>query len=133
MNNDLQLLRQVFPDWFKDGVISSQVFNPSTEHNLLLSSYSSEVFTGEESFNHYTKILNKESVGCLAITNQEYLNHELKSTQDDHNFVGHISTDFSPHGTNQRSKKAKSLRNIAKNRGWIYQKPNQDIASEDGE
>ena len=120
MHKDTILLRQIFPDWFKDGVVSSQAFNPTEEHEFMLSSYSGESFDGISSFEHYTKDLQMQSTGCLGVTNEEYLNHGLVSTKDDLNFNGHVSTDFSKHGSNQRAKKAKLLRNIAFERNWVF-------------
>ena len=130
MDKKVMLFRQVFPDWFKDGIVSSLAFNPSEAHKFLLSSYSYDVFTGESSFEHYTKISQLPSVGCLGVTNEEYLNHDLVSARDNHNFDGHVSTDFSVHGNNQRSKKAQKLRNIAFERGWIFENPGSNIDEE---
>jgi hypothetical protein len=125
LNNETLLLRQIHPSWVNADGISSEAFNPSTKDNGKLSAYSGDLFTAEKSFDHYTAT--QDSVGVLAVTNEECVNEHLVCNLDNAPFEGHVSVDYNPHPKKTCKKVAKKLRNIAISRGWQFKDPDQTL------
>ena len=127
MNIDSLLHRQIHPSWVQNEITStlafsvgSHAFNPSSKDEGMLSTYNGDKFTGEESYNHYVK--ERLSVGVLSVLVSEVNGvGDLNIIEDDFPFVGHASIDFNTvSSTNQRTKKAQKLRDLALLRGWTY-------------
>jgi hypothetical protein len=97
MNDQTLLLRQVHPNFFSDGEVSSQAFFPFPKDNgkLSLSVYDGDQITPEASYRHYTEGLGLESVGVWAVTGVEVMSAGLKHRPDP---VGgnpaHVVVDF---------------------------------------
>ena len=62
------LLRQVHPNFFPNGVLSSQAFVPFPKDEGKLSVYDSEMISVEEAYKHYTEDLGNQSSGVWGIT-----------------------------------------------------------------
>jgi hypothetical protein len=127
MTNDTLLLRQVHPSWIQGKAISnliftSQTFKPTPKDKGLLSLYSEEFFTPEESYEHFTGEIGLESAGVVAISKNECDSIELTVLEDNDPFEGHRSLDFRPFMGNKSElkKKASTLKSFASARGWLY-------------
>lgn len=124
MKNDSMLYRQVHPSFIQGDTIStqvftSQVFKPTTKDSGLLSVYSGEVFSPEDSHIHYSED-NKKSSGVVAVTKEECKINDLPVIDDNIPFVGHCSINYNSLSNGQISKKSKKLKVLAENRGWLF-------------
>ena len=122
MNNSTLLYRVIKSEWWTqlDGP-SSQAFRPSSRDNKLLSVYDGDQISAHDAFNHYAKDANKhQPVGVLAVTVQECTNEDLPAIPDQNTFPEHVLIDFRQFGSNRIKTKARRLRNMAQNRGWLY-------------
>lgn len=132
MENKLLLHRQIHPTFVVNGVVSNQAF---LENNLIISSgaftptendkdklsmYNGDVFSAEDSFNHYT--VKNLSHGVLSVSIEE-VNSEISLIleMDNDPFEGHCSINFSSiTSKNQKTKRAGKLRDFAIQRNWTY-------------
>ena len=62
------LLRQVNPNWVREGRITSQVFRPMPKDKGQLSVYDGDQMTPQQAYAHYTQQLALNSVGIMAVT-----------------------------------------------------------------
>lgn len=128
---DKELHRQIHPNLVQNGHVSTEAFQslthiqstaftPSRSDQDLLSVYNGDVFSSEESYNHYTE--NHISYGVLTVLESEVLRTTPLSIIDDNwPFHGHNSIDFSLITTSNKKKKAGGyLRDYAQERGWTY-------------
>lgn len=120
MNNETLLHRQVHPTWVQQGRITSQVFRPTPKDEKLLSVYDGDQITAENAWKHFTKELNSQSVGVMAVTVQECTNQDLKVNLDGDPFPEHAVIDFTDLNENQIKKKSKHLKVAAEARKWQY-------------
>jgi len=115
------LLRQVSPSWVKEGRLTSQVFKPTPKDNNRLSAYNGDMISPQDSWKHWTTVLNLNSVGVLAITVDECNKQGLAVECDGDPFPEHSTINFEGLSRRQQETKAKFLRKFALDRGWRYQ------------
>lgn len=132
MENKLLLHRQIHPTLVVNDIVSNQAF---LENNLIISSsafsptekdedklsvYDGEVFSAEDSYNHFTA--NFSSYGVLSLSIEEVNSESPLFIEKDNNpFEGHCSINFSSiTSKNQKTKKAGKLRDFAVKRNWTY-------------
>lgn len=120
MNKETVLYRQVNPDWVKGDGVTSQVFRPSPKDENKVSTYNGEKFSPEEAYNHYVR--NYKSDGVLGIKICECEDEELSCDEDNHQFDGHVSIDYSGFSRGEIERKAKKLRDKAWGRSWRFRK-----------
>lgn len=133
MTEKTLLHRQIHPSWVQNDIVSSQAFLienniaslafiPSEKDDKKLSVYNGEKFSAEESFIHFTA--NFKSAGVLSVTVAEVDSiDDLKVQEDNDPFDGHSVIDYSiVENANQIKKKAKRLKGLAVQRGWMYKK-----------
>lgn len=133
MTEKTLLHRQIHPSWVQNDIVSSQAFLienniaslafiPSEKDDKKLSVYNGEKFSAEESFIHFTT--NFKSAGVLSVTVAEVDSiDDLKVQEDNNPFDGHSVIDYSiVENANQIKKKAKRLKGLAVQRGWMYKK-----------
>ena len=134
MHQDTLLLRQVHPSFVQADKISSQVFTitsqvfrPTPKDENKLSVYNGEKFTPEGSLSHFRKIdANNKSYGVVAVTAQECNNEDLNCEENNDPFDGHSIIDFTGLTNGLIEKKAKKLKVVAMNRGWLYKQNNDE-------
>jgi len=121
MNDQTLLLCQVHPQFFHDGVLSSQAFFPFPKDDGKLSVYDGDQITAEDSFQHYTKTQGFKSVGVWAVKGNEVVSVELAYRPDpvDGN-PAHAVVDFCAHAKKEYRKLAKRLREMAIKRRKLY-------------
>ena len=121
MNNQTLLLRQVHPNFFTQGQISSQAFLPSPKDEGKLSVYDRDKISPMESYQHYTKDLRLKSVGVWATSGEEVKGSGLIYSPDpvDGN-EAHAIIDFGSLEKNDCRKLAKKLKQFAIDRGNLY-------------
>ena len=127
MTPETLLLRQVHPAFVQADFISSQVFfitsqvfKPTPKDEGKLSAYNGEKFTPLTSFEHFLQNPVCTSAGVVAVTVQECAKEALIAFENNNPFDGHTVISYSGLANNQIDKKAKKLRNIAMERGWLY-------------
>lgn len=127
MNSDILLHRQVHPSFvINKNDISSQVFEvasstfmPTPKDENKLSVYNGEKYSPKEAFDHFTETY--ESFGVLSVSKNECENENLGVVEDNDPFDGHTFIDFSScTSNNQVKKKAKKLKKVALDRGWMH-------------
>jgi len=138
VNEETLLYRQVHPNFVQfDGIstqafsapasVTSQTFTPTDKDDNKLSVYDGDVFTPEQSYEHYTQKLS--SYGVLGLTVTQFDSQGLTAAADDETFEGHVLIDYSSCKTKgELIKKAKKLRDMAMQRNWLYRKPDEKEA-----
>ena len=121
MNGNTVLLRQVHPSFIQKGRVTSQAFRPTPKDEHKLSTYDGDQIQPWPAFQHYTEVLRFESVGVLGVTVTECGDLKLAVTPDPKPFPEHVVIDFSEFDKRAVESKAKSLRDKALPRGWLYQ------------
>lgn len=122
MNDQTLLLRQVHPNFYPDGEVSSQAFFPFPKDDGRLSVYDGDSITAEESFRHYTQAQGLKSVGVWAVSGAEVKSVNLTYHSDpvDGN-EAHAAINFGNFAERDCRKLAKKLKKIAAERGCLYQ------------
>ena len=120
MNDETLLHRQVNPTWIKFGMVTSQLFKPTTKDKKFVSVYDGDQITAKDSHIHYTKILLLPSVGVMAVTIEDCVNFQLEVQLNPAPFPEHVEIDFSKFTNSQIDSRAKKLRAAAVSRGWQY-------------
>lgn len=114
------LLRQVHPNWIREGRITSQVFRPTPNDKKQLSMYDGNQVTAREAYAHYTQQLELSSVGVMAVTLAECQQQELPVVPDPVPFPAHVVIDFRAFSKAEIKTKAKHLTRAARLRDWQY-------------
>lgn len=127
MNSSTILLRQVHPSFVQADIISSQVFTitsqafrPTPKDEGVLSLYNGEKFTPEVSHRHFTSESKNQSFGVVGVTGGECDTLQLKWGEDNDPFDGHSYIDFNGLTGKEIEKKAKLLKKVAMQRGWLF-------------
>ena len=121
MNHRTLLLRQVHPNFFPDGEISSQAFIPFPKDDGNLSVYDGDQITAEASYQHYTVSLSLESVGVWAVDGAEVVSVGLVYRPDPvAGNQAHAVIDFGVLAEKECRKLAKKLKKLAADRGSLY-------------
>ena len=121
MKMDSLLLRQVHPNFFQDGQLSSQAFSPSPKDKGKLSVYDGKLISPAQSFEHYTQKLGFQSVGVWGVNNVEVIETGLTSAPDPlPNSPAHALINFGNASDKECRKLAKKLKAFALARGVLY-------------
>ena len=114
------LLRQVNPNWVREGRITSQVFRPTPKDKGQLSVYDGDQMTPQQAYAHYTQLLVLNSVGIMAVTVAECEKQGLPVVPDPVPFPEHVLVDFRAFSNSDIKTKAKHLTQAARLRGWQH-------------
>ena len=120
MNSETLLLRQIHPTFIQQGRVTSQAFRPTPKDEMKLSVYDGDQISPEDAFEHFTSVLQQQSVGELAVTVAECESLNLKAEPDTEPFPEHAIIDFTGLGRKQVDSKGKKLKSFADTRGWLY-------------
>jgi hypothetical protein len=121
MKPDSILFRQVHPNFFPNGKLSSQAFVPFPKDEGKLSVYDGDLVSAAESFVHYTEQLQFESVGVWGVANAEVGVTGLTSTPDPlPDSPAHALVDFGNASDKECRKLAKKLKAFANSRGCLH-------------
>lgn len=104
MTHETLLLRQVHPNWTREGRITSQVFSPTPKDKKRLSVYDGDKMTPEEAYDHYTQQSGFSSLGIMGVTAAECQKEALPVVPEPAVFPEHVVIDFSTY-TNAEIKK----------------------------
>jgi hypothetical protein len=122
MNEHTLLYRQIYPSWLRDGIPTSQSFNPTPKDNLLLSVTDGDQIDAAAAFHDFTVRQKLSSAGVLAVTVGACQTAGVSARPDplpDH--AAHAVIDFSnTPSTGARRRVAKDLTEVALQRGWAY-------------
>ena len=121
MTPETLLLRQIHPSFVQDGRPTSQAFHPTPKDEGNLSVYDGDMIGAQDSWKHYTQILELQSVGAMAVSVLECEEQELEVTPDRKPFDEHVLIDYTQHETKTWKKKAKKLKALAITRGWQFE------------
>ena len=121
MTDSTLLLRQVHPGFVQNQRPSSQVFRPTRKDESKLSVYDGDIMSPEQSWKHFTEVLERQSVGVLAVTVAECREQDLRAAPSPEVFEGHAHIDFTGFSANQAERKGKKLLAVALLRGWLHQ------------
>ena len=121
MKADFLLLRQVHPNFFTDGQLSSQAFFPFPKDNGKLSVYDGNLISPTKSFEHYTQKQKLQSVGVWGVSNMEVVETDLTSEPDPlPDSPAHAFINFGNVPDKEYRKLAKVLKAFAVARGCLY-------------
>jgi hypothetical protein len=121
MNPHSLLHRQVHPTFFKNAVVSSQVFKPTPKDNGLLSTYDGDLIGAADLWTHYTSKVGLLSVGVLSVTGIECGSQTLAYRLETEGFYPeHAVIDFTGCTRGEIERKSKALRDFAVSRGWQF-------------
>lgn len=119
---DQTLHRQIHPSWVQEGRITSQAFSPTPKDAGLLSVYDGQQIAPEDSFKHYTSVLNLTAIGTVSVAHGEINEVGLPWRPDPAPFPEHAVIDFTGVSTARKLKaKAQALAERARQRGWTHQ------------
>lgn len=120
MTSTTLLLRQIHPNFVQEGFASSVAFRPNESDQGLLSAYNGDLITPEASWNHFTTVSKKKSVGATALTLDECAAESLPARPDPKPFPEHAVIDFTGVDERHWRTKSKKLQARARARGWSY-------------
>lgn len=124
MQPETPLLRQVHPQWFKDGHVASLAFRPFPKDEGLLSVYDGSQIGPKSSWERYTKVLGFKSAGVWVVTVAETTACDLPARPDPlKDFPEHAVIDFTHHPRKQQEAKSKVLAARAEERGCLFVAP----------
>ena len=124
MAEDALLYRQIHPDWISPTEeTQSRAFLPTAKDGDFLSVYNSKGLNPEESYRHYTEVLELPSAGVLGLSFAEVQNLGIPikpDPQPDH--PSHTLLDFSGFPSRKDKREAaRELNKKANQHGWLYQ------------
>lgn len=119
--NDLTLLmRQVHPDHFPAGELSSQAFFPFPKDDGKLSVYDGDLMSAQQSHDHYVE-QGLKSLGVWAVSGGEVVSVQLNYAPDPLvTNTAHAVVDFAQRNEKECRKLAKKLKKLAIDRGHLY-------------
>jgi len=121
MNDQTLLLRQVHPNFFPGGEVSSQAFFPFPKDDGRLSVDDGDQITAANSYQHYTVTLGFESAGVWAVNGAEVVSVGLAYQPDPvAGNSAHAVIDFGALAEKECRKLAKRLKKFAVDRGSLY-------------
>ncbi len=121
MQSGTLLLRQVHPQWIKDGRILSLAFRPFPKDEGLLSVYDGDRITARDSWLHFTQGQGFNSAGVWAVSVAESEACDLSSRPDPlPGNPDHAVIDFTAHARKQQEAKSKILSARAQERGCLF-------------
>ena len=121
MNSATILLRQVHPNFYPNGELTSQAFFPFPKDDGKVSVYDNDQIDAASSYEHYTKVLNYKSSSVWGITCDEVSRNGLESISDPlENFPSHAVVDFSDRSEKDCRRLAKRLKSLALQRGCLF-------------
>lgn len=127
MGDDELLYRQIHPNWFEDGLPTSQGFRPTGKDDGKLSVDRSTVFTAEESFLLHHDDKGLATAGTWGLTVAEFAAEDVGCRPDplERSYTepanpAHAVADFSLHGGGKCKLIGKRLRNVAVARGRVH-------------
>jgi len=122
------LFRQVHPQFFACGRISSQAFEAPRDHEGMLSVDRESLTTAEDAFELYTEGFGRKSACVCGVTVDEVNGHRLDAFEDpvdeaeDHPAnPAHAVIDLSVLSRSQMKTTAGKLAQLARERGVLYQ------------
>jgi hypothetical protein len=116
-----RLLRQLHPNFFPRGELSSQAFFPFPKDAGKLSVYDGDKIEPRDAHSHYTQTLGNESVGVWGVTCEEVVAVGLAAIPDPLvNFAAHALIDFANQDEKEYRKLAKKLKAAAVERGCLF-------------
>ncbi|WP_275288330.1 hypothetical protein [Halomonas elongata] len=122
MNDSTILLRQINPNFIRDGRVTSQAFKPTPKDEDLLSVYDGDMISPQDSLHHFEDSLDCSSSGVMGVTVEECKEQDLTANSDPAPFPEHAVIDYSDLSNGQISKKAKKITKVAQERDWLYKK-----------
>lgn len=120
MNSEMRLLRQVNPNWLVNGRPTSQTFTPSPKDEGKLSVYDGDQIDAADAWRHFTRELERTSIGVLAVTVAECRAQSVEARPDPAPFKEHAVIDFGALSGKPAKKVGRRLRDLAMARGWQY-------------
>ncbi len=121
MIGDTLFLRQVHPDFIQNGEVTSRAFRPTRKDQGKLSVYDGDQITPDASWEHYTQVLNRSSIGVVAVTALECSSEGVQAYVDGVDYPEHAVIDFTSIASNSKVRYAsKQLALKAKARGWLH-------------
>jgi hypothetical protein len=120
VNSETLLLRQINPNFIRQGRVTSQAFTPTPKDEQRLSAYDGDRISAEVSWVHFTETFTLPSAGVMAVSVGECESQGTFAIPDPESFPEHVLIDFSELSRRKRKDAAKILRNLAEERGWQY-------------
>lgn len=115
------LLRQIHPNFYPNRELTSQAFVPFPKDAGKPSVYDGDQISAEDSFVHYTTVLNNQSCCVWGVDCNEIVSIGLISQADPlTNFPSHALIDFTGRTDKECRKLAKLLKDFALKRGCLH-------------
>jgi hypothetical protein len=138
MTSQTELLRQIHPNWHRDGVVLSRGFTPTNADAGQLSVDDGDQIDADEAYRHFTQTVGLSSAGTWSVTIDEANllglpalanslserpNRPGKQPDPLPNWPSHSLIDFTKHDEKARKEKAAILADIATKRGVRHTPP----------
>ena len=121
MSPSTVLLRQIHPNFYPNGELTSQAFLPFPKDHGKPSVYDGDQISPADAFAHYTIILKNESCSVWGVACEEVQGVGLSSVSNPlPDFPSHALIDFSGRSEKECRKLAKLLKAIALTRGCLH-------------
>lgn len=115
------LLRQIHPNFYPNGELTSQAFLPFPKDAGRPSVYDGDQISAEDAFVHYTTVLSNQSCSVWGIDCSEVGSAGLTSAANPlTNFPSHALVDFNGCPEKEWRKLAKRLKDFALKRGCLH-------------
>lgn len=115
------LLRQIHPNFYPNGELTSQAFLPFPKDAGKPSVYDGDQISAEDAFVHYTTVLKNQSCCVWGIDCSEVDSVGLTSVANPlANFSSHALVDFNGRPEKEWRKLAKRLKDFALKRGCLH-------------
>lgn len=115
------LLRQIHPNFYPNGELTSQAFLPFSKDKGKPSVYDGDQISAADAFVHYTTVLKNQSCSVRGINCSEVDSVGLTSIANPlPNFPSHALVDFTGRPDKEWRKLAKRLKDFALKRGCLY-------------
>lgn len=122
MTPNTVLLRQIHPNFYPNGELTSQAFLPFPKDQGKPSVYDGDQISAADAFAHYTMVLQNESCCVWGVNCGEVEGVGLSSASDPLvGFPSHALIDFSGRSEKECRKLAKLLKAFALTRGCLHQ------------
>ena len=121
MNSNTLLLRQIHPNWLRQGKATSQAFRPTSKDEGRLSVHDGDQVTPFKAWERHTKMSGLRSEGVMSVTVGEAHHEQLTVSADPQpNAPEHALIDFTALSTKDRKAASEILAQQANDRGWQY-------------
>jgi hypothetical protein len=115
-----RLMKALHPEDYDNSKINSSAFNPSEEHEFMLSVDRLTLSSPQQTFDRYVQG-GRKSIGVCGVHASDFASESIPCNDDPiEGNPSHALADYREHSGNQRRKKARRLAEAARNYGLDF-------------